>query len=94
MSQVSGKDKETSEHSDGHPVNLISLSRTSAQSLKKDAIRQAYQDRDIDKLVRLTETAGGLLEDSLRRTACKHCMPLTVTLRTNAAGKRANTAGL
>jgi hypothetical protein len=85
MSQASGKDKETS---DGPAVDLVSLSQSSsARSLKKDAILQACHDRDIAKLVRLTETAGGLLEDSLRQPACKCCVLSTVVLRTNAAGK-------
>ena len=84
MSQAAGKDRETS----GAAVDLVSLSQiSSAWSLKKDAILQACHDRDIVKLVRLTETAGGLLEDSLRQAACKCCVLSTVTLRTNAAGK-------
>jgi hypothetical protein len=94
MIQVSGKVNQPSERADDHLVNLISLSRSSAQTLKKDAIRQACQDQDIDQLIRLTETPGGLLDDSLRQTACKHCMPSTLSSSTNAGGKRANAAWL
>jgi Tfp pilus assembly protein FimT len=81
MSQVSGKVNQASEHADDHLANLISLSRSSAQSLKTDAICQACQDRDIDKLMHFTETSGGLLNDSLRQTACKHCMAVNCLVK-------------
>jgi TBC1 domain family member 20 len=87
MSQVSGKVNQVSEHAGDHLANSISFSRSSAKSLKKDAIRQAGHDRDIDKLIRLTETSGGLLDDSLRQIACKHCMPSAVSSSTNAGEK-------
>jgi hypothetical protein len=87
MSQVSDKVNPASEHAGDHLANLISRSGPSGQSLKEDAIRQACQDRDIDKLIRLTATPGGLVDDSLRQIACKHCMPWTVSSSTNAGEK-------
>ena len=86
MSQVSGQ-VDTSEPNENHLANLISLSQISAQTLKKDAIRQACQDRDTDRLIRSTETLGGLLDDSLRQTACKHCIPSSASSNTNADEK-------
>jgi hypothetical protein len=87
MSQVSGKVNQASERTDDHLASLISLGRSSAQTLKKDAIRQACQSRDIDELIRLTEAPGGLLDDSLRQTACKHSILSTVSSSANAAEK-------
>ena len=87
MSKLSGKADQVPGHSENHLANLISLARSTVQAVKGDAIRQACQDRDIDKLIHLTETPGGLLDDSLRQTACKHCMLWTVSLSTNADGK-------
>lgn len=87
MSQVPDKINGASEHKEGHLANSMSFRRSSAQNLKGDAIRQACLDRDIDRLIRLTETSGGLLDDSLRQAACKHCMPLVISSSTNADEK-------
>jgi hypothetical protein len=87
MSQVSDKINGASEHEEDHLAHSMSFRRSSAQNLKGDAIRQACLDRDIDRLIRLTETSGGLLDDSLRQTACKHCVPLVILSSTNADEK-------
>ena len=50
---------------------LSSLSASSATELKRSAISQACQAKDIDKLIRLADSKGGLVDDSLRRAACK-----------------------
>jgi hypothetical protein len=71
-------------HDGGHLAHSMSFKRSSTQNLKEDAIRQACLDRDIDKLIHLTETSGGLLDDSLRQTACKHCISLDTSSSTNA----------
>ena len=76
MSTVSAELDQASQHNENHLANLTSLSQGSAQTLKTDLVRQACQDRDIDRLIHLTETPGGLLNDSLRQTACKHCVTL------------------
>ena len=87
MSQVFDKTNGASEHEEGHLAHSMSFRRSSAQNLKGNAIHQACLDRDIDKLIRLTETSGGLLDDSLRQTACKHCVSLATSPSTNADEK-------
>lgn len=72
MSQVSGNRNGDTERDKSQPTELMSLASSSGQNLKKEAIRQACENKDIDRLVRLTESSGGLLDDALRRTACKH----------------------
>jgi hypothetical protein len=94
MSQVSDKIDGAPGHEEDHLAHSMSFRQSSAQNLKGDAIHQACLDRDIDKLIRLTETSGGLLDDSLRQTACKHCTPLVISSSTNVDRKRANTARL
>ena len=37
---------------------------------KADKIEQACRERDLDCLIRLADTSGGLLEDRLRQLAC------------------------
>lgn len=44
-----------------------------AHESKKLAIREACVNKDIDELVRWANSPGGLLDDSLRQTACTCC---------------------
>ena len=37
---------------------------------KADEIEQACRERDLNRLIRLADTSGGLLEDRLRQMAC------------------------
>ncbi len=87
MSQASGKIHGNLEQHESQPTELMSLASSRAQGLKKEAIRQACEEKNIDQLVRLTESSGGLLDDSLRRTACKHCRHSTIYMTTNADRK-------
>ena len=74
MSQELGTLNGDSARDKSQPTELMSLASSSAQNLKRQAIRQACEDNDVARLVCLTESSGGLLDDSLRRTACKHSL--------------------
>lgn len=87
MSEVSDKVNHASERTDDHIANSVSHSWSRTEALKRDAIYQACEDGDINKLMRLTESSGGLLDDTLRQTACKPCMLSTFSLSTNADDK-------
>lgn len=58
-----------SDESSGNP--LKSKPTNKARAEKSEAIRQACDSRDIEALVSYATTEGGLLEDELRRRACK-----------------------
>lgn len=45
---------------------------SSIDEQKKNDILEACNARDIDALVRLATSSGGLLEDDVRRVACKY----------------------
>lgn len=64
---------------DGKPTNLStekleesveSQQKAKARAEKSEAIRQACDTRDIETLISSAITAGGLLDDELRRRAC------------------------
>lgn len=51
--------------------SLKSKQTNKARAEKPEAIRQACDSRDIEALVSYATTEGGLLEDEVRRRACK-----------------------
>lgn len=59
----------------GHSADVEPHSSTDPAAMsnadKISAITRACQHEDIDELVQLADSAGGLLNDSLRRDACK-----------------------
>jgi hypothetical protein len=50
---------------------LYSDNADTARSKKEEAIRKACNLRDLDALVSYATSEGGLLNDDLRRSACK-----------------------
>ena len=46
------------------------------QDDKREVIRAACRDGDIEALVRLADSAGGLLDDEFRATACEYSFQL------------------
>ena len=57
---------ELPEFGEGTRLNDIS------QAEKERTITQACEEHNLDELVRLADSAGGLLNDKLRCAACKH----------------------
>ena len=77
-------DKNQDSEKDGRPLHeLMSLSADSAQKLKRGAISHACQEKDIKRLIGLADSAGGLLDDSLRRKACEHSSQFLSEFSTN-----------
>lgn len=51
---------------------------------KADEIKDACERHDVQKLIDLASSEGGLLTDELRRTACKFLLPLAKQLTTKS----------
>ena len=81
----------TTEKSSGEsprPLHDQALSaNSSGRGSKADKIEQACREKDLDCLIRLADTSGGLLEDRLRQLACMttchayHSLATLLTLR-------------
>jgi len=57
-----------------HAENSVTFDLSGPIYHKEDAIRKSCDENNIEGLVRLSESPGGLLNDTLRRTACEHGM--------------------
>lgn len=54
-----------------HPTEGQAQARERDVGLKKEIIARACQSNDVEDIIRLATSEGGLLNDDLRRQACK-----------------------
>ncbi len=66
MDGITEKDVESK---DSPPETFRQLDKA-RQDRKEQAIRRACEQDDVDKLVELADSVGGLLDDTLRQLAC------------------------
>jgi non-canonical (house-cleaning) NTP pyrophosphatase len=63
-------EKNTSISTDQPAESLETQQKAKARAEKAEAIRQACDTRDIERLISYATTEGGLLDDELRQRAC------------------------